>query len=181
MRGYDLCRSHLDPTLGPRGAGAPYGNLNAIKTGEHINPTGYAALKRLANQIANDPDSFHDLITAHIDDLYNRVGYGQALPRSLRTIIALQHTMKQLIPHLTNVLFIKELDCLAQSSPPEDRAAVKHDIWALLAPYSPRQRLMALVEARRRDEERDRRRQQTAEQPAPSNPTSENRRDAENN
>ncbi|MGD8857605.1 MAG: hypothetical protein PVG33_14830 [Chloroflexota bacterium] len=87
MRGYNRCRSHLDPLLGPRGAGAPRGNLNALKTGEHINPIGY--------------------------------------------------------------------------------------VWALLAPYAPRQRLKALVGYRRDAKEKKRRREQTTGQPTPTNPTSE--------
>jgi hypothetical protein len=37
MRSHVHCRPHLDHLLGPRGAGAPRGNLNACKTGANIN------------------------------------------------------------------------------------------------------------------------------------------------
>jgi hypothetical protein len=173
MRGYDLCRSHLDPVLGSRGAGAPPGNLNAIKTGEYANPTGYGALKRLAEQIAGDPDSFLDTMTAHIDNLHRRVGYGQALPRSLRSIIALNQTIQDLIPHLTNVLFVEELDYQAQEFPPEERSTFKHNIWTILAPLSPQQRLIALVNSRRNSEEKERHVDPNVGPPTPLTPTSE--------
>ena len=149
MRGCDKCRSHLDRELGPRGAGAPRGNLNAFKTGDYINPIGPVQLQRLADQIARDPASYRDVIMGHIDDLYLRIGYRSSATRVFGTLIALNKTVEELIPCLANALFIQELENMAQRCPPENRAAYIHDIWSLLAPYSPEQRLLALVRAGR--------------------------------
>jgi len=146
MRGYDECRSHLDPVLGPRGAGAPAGNLNALKTGEHINPASTAQLRRLAHQIVQQPDDFDQHISAHVDDLYTRVGYGAPGLRAIRTIIALQETTDKLIPFLADALFVAEVEFIAALVPRQHRVPFKHRVWELLAPYSPLNRLIAIVQ-----------------------------------
>ena len=38
MRGRTHCRTHSDRELGPRNAGAPQSNLNALKDGQHAHP-----------------------------------------------------------------------------------------------------------------------------------------------
>jgi hypothetical protein len=50
MRGRTHCRSHSDPELGPRGGGAPQGNLNALYAGCE---KSLAALTRAENSSKN--------------------------------------------------------------------------------------------------------------------------------
>ena len=52
----DYCRSHLDPILGPRQAGPPKGNTNALKTGRYAFPVPKDKLDKLAFDLAQDPD-----------------------------------------------------------------------------------------------------------------------------
>ncbi len=46
MRDHDCCRAHRDE-LGPRGAGPPPGNLNALKHGAHAHPLPVPEFERL--------------------------------------------------------------------------------------------------------------------------------------
>ena len=73
MRGRVHCRPHLDHELGPRGAGAPRGNLNAFKTGANINPFSKAQIQRIAHSLAQDPDRFQEHLVDLVKDLSLRV------------------------------------------------------------------------------------------------------------
>ncbi len=56
MRGRTHRRSHLDHLLGPRGAGAPDGNLNALKSGDHAHPLTDRYIVDLAHELVKRPD-----------------------------------------------------------------------------------------------------------------------------
>jgi hypothetical protein len=173
MRGYDQCRSHLDHTLGPRGAGAPRGNLNAVKTGQYANPMSYSMLRDLGTEIARNPDSFRATFAAHVDDLYRRVAFGPPAARAYRTLLILQETMEQLVPHVANALFIEEIELLAEDCPPQNRNLYKHDLWSLLAPLSPHERLLAILNHKRSLRVGSGARKQLAEHSTPVSATSE--------
>lgn len=170
MRGYDECRSHLDPLLGPRGGGAPRGNLNALKTGEHINPASSTQLRRLAHDIVQQPENVDQLLIDHVNELYAKVGYGTAVPRALRTVIALRETVEKLIPYLADAFFFAELEFHAQHCPPDQRASFKNEIWSICAPLSPQNRLRAILRFTNKQFELKRQRQ-----------LEEKRRNAKNN
>jgi hypothetical protein len=55
IRGHTHCRSHRDAELGPRGAGAPPGNLNALKTGQDAHPLSRSGSAPLPNRSPSTP------------------------------------------------------------------------------------------------------------------------------
>jgi hypothetical protein len=155
MRGRFHCRSHLDPVLVPRGAGAITGNLNAYKTGAHINPLSKTQIKRLAHQLAENPDHFQPAITQLIDDLYRR---GRPLrdrarshadkevivPQNIKTLLALQAVLKHLTEYLAINLFTPELDQLISRFPPAEQPELQSILWRILLPLPPVERLLAI-------------------------------------
>ena len=72
MRGQAHCRSHRDRELGPRGGGAPPGNLNALKTGEHAHPLSPTDLTQLAEQIVREPDSLPAILGSIVRSIHDR-------------------------------------------------------------------------------------------------------------
>lgn len=144
MRGHLHCRSHLDPILGPRGAGAPPGNINAYKTGRYISPLSPIQIKRLAHDIAQDPDNFEQHLTNLVHDLWARVGSDKTIPPALKALLALNGITTHLIPHLANELFITELNQLLQQFPPADRADLQSTLWRILLTVPGPQRITVL-------------------------------------
>ena len=155
MRGRFLCRSHLNHTLGPTGAGAPAGNLNAYKTGAHINPLSKTQIKRLAHQLAENPDHFLPTVNQLVQDLYHR---GRPLrdparsrsdkevivPQNVKTLLALQAVLKHLTDYLAINLFTPELAQLVDHFPPSERPELQSTLWRTLLPLPPVERLLAI-------------------------------------
>ena len=155
MRGRFLCRSHLHHALGPQGAGAPSGNLNAYRTGAHINPLSKIQIKRLAHQLAQNPDHFEPTITQLVHDLYlrgrplrdparPRSDNDAIVPQNIKTLLALYAVLKHLTDYLAIDLFTPELDQLIGRFPPADRSELQSILWKNLLPLPPVQRLLAV-------------------------------------
>jgi len=134
MRGRDLCRSHLDPVLGPRGAGAPKGNLNSLKnaTTSRFNP---GELKELTQQIIDDPHHYH----RHLLQYLEQVGRPPADP--LKSLIVLRAMIETLLPILAENLFTIEANELIQRFPDSARPSVQILIWQGYLSRPPLQRL----------------------------------------
>ena len=135
MRGRDLCRSHLDPVLGPRGAGAPRGNLNSLKnaTASHFNP---GELKDLAQWIIDDPHRYHH----HLLQYLEHVGRPPADP--LKSLIVLRSMIETLLPFVAENLFTIEANELIQRFPDSARPSVQLLIWHGYLSLPPLQRLL---------------------------------------
>ena len=127
MRGRTHChshsRSHSDLELSPRGAGAPQGNLNALKDGQHAHPLPRPDLRVLARQIAQEPD-----------DLPLHIGRAlQSLPSQardpLKALRALNLIISELIPLVAGNLFAAELESFLQHFPPSRRPHHRAAIW----------------------------------------------------
>jgi len=138
MRGDVRCRAHRDAELGPRGGGAPTGNLNAIKTGAGAHPLGQSAIDRLAYQLVRDPDSLPDLLAGLARDLRSRThDLG-------KTLIALSATLRYLVPSVATVHLVAEIDALLLQVPPEKRPKLQAFLWKQALHLSPEQRLTML-------------------------------------
>ena len=135
MRGRGLCRSHLDPILGRRGAGAPKGNLNAFKTGAHSRPLSRSNLITLAYQIVDDPDNYHHLIAEAV----HLTGRTNVDP--IKSILSLQILLKQLLPRVADQLFTNDVEQFLQRYPPAARSEIQMVIWKSLRNKPPLSRL----------------------------------------
>jgi hypothetical protein len=135
MHGRDLCRSHLDPVLGPRGAGAPKGNLNSLKnaTFSRFNP---GELEELAQQIIDDPHYYH----RHLLEYLEQAGRPPADP--LKSLIVLRTMIETLLPFVAENLFTIEANELIQRFPDNARPSVQLVIWQGFLRLPPIQRLL---------------------------------------
>ncbi|HSG18172.1 MAG TPA: hypothetical protein VLE70_17890 [Anaerolineae bacterium] len=166
MRGRVHCRPHLDHELGPRGAGAPRGNLNAFKTGANINPFSKAQIQRIAHSLAQDPDRFQEHLVDLVKDLSLRVGDGYGahdanspahpdiLPPALKALIALDVVLHQLISLLAEDLFTAEMDDILKEHPPARQADVRARLWAAALPVPPLRRLVQIRSHRARNKKK---------------------------
>ena len=144
MRGDVHCRAHRDVELGPRGGGAPAGNLNALKTGAGAHPLGQSAIDRLAYQLVRDPDSLPDLLAGLARDLQSRTGdLG-------KTLAALNAVLRYLAPSVATVHLAAEIDALLLQVPPEKRPKLQATLWkhALRVPSDQRLTLLRAATAR---------------------------------
>jgi hypothetical protein len=118
MRGHTLCRAHRDFELGPRAAGAPAGNLNALTTGKHAQPLSRPELNRLAATIAREPDRLSDHLAPVIHSVQDRTTDPH------KAIAALSATLSQLLPLVTEHLVASELRAFGRRLPPEARETI---------------------------------------------------------
>jgi hypothetical protein len=135
MRGRDLCRSHLDPVLGPRGAGAPRGNLNSLKNAStsRFNP---GELKDLSQRIIDDPHHYH----RHLLKYLEHAARPPADP--LKSLIVLRSMIETLLPFVAENLFTIEANELIQKFPDSARPSVQLLIWQGYLSLPPIQRLL---------------------------------------
>ena len=103
MRGHDRCRPHRDAERGPRGAGAPLANLNALRTGEHSQPLSLPERKQLIAAIMADPDALPLHLARAVGSIHSRTG------DPFLTLVVLRRLLSQLTPLLAGCLFRIEL------------------------------------------------------------------------
>jgi hypothetical protein len=138
MRGDVHCRAHRDAELGPRGGGAPTGNLNALKTGEDAHPLGRSAINRFALLIMTDPDCLPDLLADLARDI-------QARTEDIdQTLAALSAILRYLVPSVADARFSAELDALLLQVPPEMRPKLQVTVWKHALRYPPHQKVALL-------------------------------------
>ncbi len=135
MRGRDLWRPHLDHVLGPRGAGAPKGNFNSVKTGSaaHFDPV---ELKDLAQRIIDDPHYYHRCLLQYLE----QVGRPPADP--VGSLVVLRSLIETLIPIIAENLFTVEADQFILRFPISIRPSLQVLIWRAFLPLAPLQRLL---------------------------------------
>jgi hypothetical protein len=117
MRGRALCRSHLDHELGPRGAGAPRRNLNALKTAAHARPLAAADLHTLAKALVRLPDQLPELVAAALQSIHARTG------DPYKTLVAFQSSLTRLLLLVDVHLFAAEIEAVGSRLPPSERGA----------------------------------------------------------
>jgi hypothetical protein len=143
MRGADRCRSHRDRELGPRGGGAPPGNLNALLHGRHAHPLPSRDLQALAGRLQSSPEQFPAQLAQ----------VGQALHRKTRdpykTLVALRALHQALVPRAAADWFDAELEALLQPLPLPLRDRVQAVLQEHLGRLPPERRLATLRRVRR--------------------------------
>jgi hypothetical protein len=135
MRGRLMCRSHLDHELGPRGAGAPTGNLNALTDGFATLPLAPATASRLAQDIVRDPDNYLYLIV----DVLRESRRSTINP--LRSLAFLKSLIDQLQPVIAHHTFTREAETFINQFPDYLQPEVKAIIWEGMLNLPPLQRL----------------------------------------
>jgi len=138
MRGHTRCRAHRDAELGPRGAGAPPGNLNALRHAAYSQPLSKTDLHRLAAQIFTAPADLPLHIGQTILTLQSRTG------DTFRVLLALTALCDQLLSHVAGYLFPAELHTFLQNLPPAQRYRVRVLIQERTARLSPAEKILFL-------------------------------------
>jgi hypothetical protein len=144
MRGGTHCRPHRDPELGPRGAGAPAGNLNALRTGDHAHPLSPADLDQLVHDILRAPDQLPRLLDHTIRDIHRRC------QDPARTLLALQALLSTLASRVADDLFVAELHAYARQLPPARRSHFELTIWPAALQLIPARKLDLIRSLRNR-------------------------------
>ena len=122
-----LCRSHRDAELGPRGAGAPQGNLNALVHGRHSNPLSPPDLEHLVAVAVDRPDDLPLEIGLAVRSIHARTGH------ALLTLIALRRLLSQVVAQLSARFLRAELRAELRT---ELRAELRHRSAAFDSPGS---------------------------------------------
>jgi hypothetical protein len=129
MRGHAHCRSHRDRELGPRGGGAPPGNLNALKTGDHTHPLPLSELRPLADQLVRQPDQLPDLLDPIVRSIHSRIRDPQ------KALVALQTTLADFRQQVAVALFKTEVDTLLRRLPPSQRGRLLRTLKEQAGPW----------------------------------------------
>jgi hypothetical protein len=135
MRGHTHCRSHRDSDLGPRGAGAPPGNLNALRTGRHTHPLTPDELGQLVHAILHAPEKLPHHLDLTIHSIHRRV------QDPVKTLLALHSLVPTLLSRLADELFIAELHALRHQLPPTRQSQFEITVWRHALLFSPVRKL----------------------------------------
>ena len=138
MRGRTRCRPHLDGELGPRCAGPPQGNLNALRHGRYSQPLTTSALERLVAEIIEHPDDIHHAIASVTQAVQARNG------DAYQTLLVLRELFKQLAPLFAGHLFVAQVKAFLQSIPEAHRESVLTIIQRSTAGLTVEDRLLFL-------------------------------------
>jgi hypothetical protein len=144
MRGHTHCRAHLDAELGPRGAGAPKGNLNALKHGRHAHPLPPPDLDHLASHLVDHPDDLPYQIGLAAQALQD-----QANGDPFKTLIALRTLVIQLVRAVATLLLASELESALNQLPPRARAEIQHAIHTSIPRGNPERKILLLRKLRK--------------------------------
>jgi len=147
MRDSILCRSHRDHELGPRGAGAPYGNLNAWKHHQHVSPDTARLIRRIAYDLYQHPEKLQDHIAHLVDYFYNH-GLSEDVPRTLKAIACLNIVFELLEDTHADVCFHAEMDEILSHLPPDRRPGVQRRLWEIALKHGPFNRVLQIRKAR---------------------------------
>ena len=149
MRGHTLCRAHRDAELGPRGAGAPAGNLNALKHGRHAHPLPPPDLENLALCTVEQPAEFPLQLGRVAQSIQARTGDPFAV------LVALHRLLSQLLPLVATRLFESELHALSQQLPPPLCARIQTLIHHTIPHDRPARKLLLLRTLKKQLPEQD--------------------------
>jgi hypothetical protein len=143
MHGQAYCRSHRNAELGAGGAGAPDGNLNALKTGRRAHPLPGDQLAAASNAILERPGELPErmaeltrLILSRVDD-------------PILILVALRSLFAQLVEACAARAFERELDLALDGLPAHLRLLYRAQIDALSLQHDAEQRLWMLRDTQR--------------------------------
>jgi hypothetical protein len=123
MRDHTHCRSHRDAELGPRGAGAPCHNLNALRTGHDAHPLTRDDLDQLVHTILRAPDQLPRHLYLTTQSIHRRC------QDPVKTLLALQALIPSLLSRVADAIFVAELHDLLEELPPSRRSQIELFTW----------------------------------------------------
>jgi hypothetical protein len=138
MRGRARCRPHLDAELGPRGAGAPSGNLNALRHGAVARPLPAPDFERLLAAVVERPDDLPLQVALALRSIQARTG------DLFLSLVALRALLAHLIDRVAGRLFSGELQAALRSLSPPARDCLQAAIALCAARLRPEERLLLL-------------------------------------
>ena len=144
MLGHTRCRAHDCAELGPQGAGAPLGNLNALSGGAHAPPHPPHQFERLVAAVIDQPEDLAYQVGLAVHDIQARTN------NSFLTLIALRALLSRLIDQSAQHLFTRELENLFHLLPQPARDQLHIAIERTASRQSPEQRLLMLRKIQRR-------------------------------
>jgi hypothetical protein len=147
MRDSIWCRPHRDHELGPRGAGAPLGNLNAWKHHHHVAPNTLKLIQRAAYDLYENPDKLQEHISKFVEFFYN-FRDSDELPHTLMVVACLKVVLEVLVDAYADVCFQAEMDEILSFLAPHDRAAARQRLWEIAVLHSPLNRVSQLRKAK---------------------------------
>ena len=139
MRGSARCRAHRDAELGPRRAGPPLGNLNALVHGRHSHPLPPPDFQALVRDLVVSPDDLPLHVARAAHSIHARTG------DPFLTLVALRRLLSQLAAHVAARLLRSELDALLRSLTPGARARVLLSVRIYARHASPEQLILLLA------------------------------------
>lgn len=144
MRGHTVCRAHRDHELGPRGAGAPPGNLNALKHGRHSQPLPLSALVSIADRIIDQPGDIHAALHPAVQSI---------LARACRDPLIALIALRRVLAHLTTIVatraFATELQALLLALPEPARIRARSVVQRRVRHLKPEERVRILRKAKK--------------------------------
>ena len=143
MRSHTHCRPHRDAELGPRGAGPPSGNLNALRSGHHAHPLSSDDLGLLAQAILHAPDQLPHHLDLTIQSLHHRCH------DPVKTLLALQALVPALLSRVADELFVAELHAFRDQLPLARQGQFELSIWHHALRLSPAHKLELLRKLQR--------------------------------
>jgi hypothetical protein len=144
MRDHTRCRAHRDAELGPRGAGAPRHNLNALKHGQHSDPLPETDFQRLVVTAVERPDDLALQVGLAVRLIQDRTG------DSFLTLVALRRLLSRLVDSVAGALFTTELRETLQPLSPSVRERLQERIERLAVPKRPEDSLLLLRSIKKR-------------------------------
>jgi hypothetical protein len=149
MRDHTRCRAHRDAELGPRGVGAPFGNLNALKHGRYSHPFSSSDLESLATALVERSGDLSSHLHLAIQSIQARTD------DPMMTLVALRALISQLTRVVAAWLFIAEFQALLQALPPPRRLKLMAVIVKAVSGRSPERRLLFIRNVRKQLPEQD--------------------------
>lgn len=144
MRGVDRCRTHRDDELGPRGGGAPPGNLNALACGDHSHPLPLPDVERLARVAIDHPGDLPLQVGLALRAIQARVS------DPFLALVALYRLCSLLVARVAVLAYAVELDAFLACFHPQSHPHVRA-LLDLAAPVTdPVARLLALRKSTQR-------------------------------
>jgi len=147
MRGHARCRAHRDAELGPRGAGAPPGNLNALQHGAYARPLPAPDFERLVAAVIEQPDDLPLHIGLAVRSIQARTG------DLFLSLVALRTLLSHLADRVADRLFSAELQAALRSLPLPARDCVQATIEQYAARRCPEERLLLLRKIKKQREQ----------------------------
>ena len=138
-----LIRAHRDGELGPRAAGAPMGNLNALQHGEYLNPLSAQEVESLAGRMLDRPDELPQQVALLLRSVYARTG------DPFLTLVFLRCLLPGLVNWIAGSLFAAELEAFLGPLPPPARRRAQGIVDHYIGRCGPEQQLLILRKIKR--------------------------------